>query len=571
MGQVSLIHRRLAIIDPAGGHQPYIDGDGSIGLTYNGEVYNYVELARELGRPNLICDTHVITAAYEKWGIACVERFRGMFAFALYDSRIGKLFLVRDRLGIKPLFHARRGNSVVFGSEIHALVASGLIDLQPDREAVSLFLRDGYVRAPLTAFSGIEKLPPATIREIDVATGQHREWRYWSAHSAAKTARREASVENLECLLGEITDLYVRADVPFGAFLSGGIDSGIVSAFMAERLRIPVRAFTIDFDEKSHSEGNAARLTAAAIDAEHVMRTLTPDSSIEMMSEIAFRFAEPFADSSALPTRLVSQLAAQDVKMVLSGDGGDEVFGGYASYASVLTRSEQSPSIGEKLGSLIGKRLRASSLGSGLTWRGADWQESQRLQRDYFTFFERRALMPGTAMGNPSDFSALVDPVLACQLDDLAGYLPEDILTKVDRMSMAESLEVRVPLLDHKLIEFAMALPLTQRLAQTKNGVISKVLLRQAARKRLPTEIVDRPKMGFGIPIVDWTLGPLRQLVDELATHPTAIAHLVEPREVRRTVRRYLAGDRSLVAKVWSLISLRLWVDAIPRIQALAR
>lgn len=568
VGSVGLAHRRLAIIDPAGGHQPYIDGPVSI--TYNGEIYNYVELAQELGRPDLTCDTHVVTAAYRRWGIDCVTRFRGMFAFALYDSTARTLHLVRDRLGIKPLFYARAGGSAVFGSEIHALAASGLVKLEPDRARIGDFLRDGYVAAPATAFAGIEKLPAATVRSIDVASGKVSDRIYWQPASRIEARSDAAAIDELGAMLDEITSIYVRSDVDFGAFLSGGIDSGLVAEAMARRLDAPVRAFTVDFDEATHSEAEAAKLTARHVGAQHTLETLTPSVSAEQMSEIAFRMGEPFADSSALPTRLVSQLAARQVKMVLSGDGGDELFGGYVSYGTVAQRVVRPPGLLERILAGIGDRLGAGRYSAALRWKGASWPELHRMQRDYFAGRERAALMPDVSLAAAPGLPAAPDPVMACQIDDLNRYLPEDILTKVDRMSMAESLEVRVPLLDHRLVEYALTLPLAQRLEPAAGGYTGKALLRRLARARLPQDIAGRRKMGFGIPIVDWTRGPLRPMLQALCEPSARLSGYVDRHEVTRLVGRYLAGDSSLIAKVWALLALEMWLAAVSKMRELA-
>jgi asparagine synthase (glutamine-hydrolysing) len=567
-GPVGLSHRRLAIIDPAGGHQPYIDGP--VSLTYNGEIYNYVELAQELGRPDLTCDTHVVTAAYRRWGIDCVTRFRGMFAFALYDGTSRTLYLVRDRLGIKPLFFARVGQSAVFGSEIHALAASGIVALEPDRSRISEFLRDGYVAAPATAFAGIGKLPAATVRTVDVASGRTADDVYWTPAASIVVRQDAAAVEELDALLDEITSIYVRSDVAFGAFLSGGIDSGLVTEAMSRRLDAPVRAFTVDFDEATHSEAAAAKLTAQSVGADHALETLTPSVSTASMEEIAFRLGEPFADSSALPTRLVSKVAARQVKMVLSGDGGDELFGGYVSYGTVAQRMGQPPGLFDRLMGRLGAQLGAGKYSAGLRWKGAEWPDVHRMQRDYFADHERASLMPDLPIHPAPRLPVAPDPVMACQMDDLNRYLPEDILTKVDRMSMAESLEVRVPLLDHRLVEFALTLPLAQRLEAANGGYSGKMLLRRLARGRLPAEIVDRRKMGFGIPIVAWTRGPLRPSLLALCEPSARLAGFVELAQVKRLVGGYLAGDDSLIAKVWALLALELWLAALPRMRSLA-
>lgn len=568
-GAVGLSHRRLAIIDPAGGHQPYLDGP--VALSYNGEIYNYVELARELGRQDLTCDTHVLTAAYRRWGIDCVTRFRGMFAFALYDAAAQKLHLVRDRLGIKPLFISRTPQGIVFGSEIHALAASGLVTLEPDHARISEFLRDGYVAAPATAFARIEKLPAATIRTIDVESGAISERSYWKPDARLNERAAGDVVDELGALLDETMSIYVRSDVAFGAFLSGGVDSGLVAEAMSRQLSGPVRAFTIDFDETSHSEAAAAKMTALKVGADHRIETLTPSVSADSMAEIAYRMGEPFGDSSALPTRLVAQVAAGQVKMVLSGDGGDELFAGYTSYGIVAERAARPPGFLTRLLGRIGGCFGDDRFSTALRWHGADWPAVHLMQRNYFSERERKVFMPDVSAGAPIALPRAADPVMSCQLDDLNRYLPEDILTKVDRMSMAESLEVRVPLLDHRLVEFALALPLPQRLKRENGAYPGKVALRSLARRRLPAQIADGRKTGFGIPIVDWTRGPLRPMIEALAGPGALISDFVEPSQVGRLVRRHLGGEGNLVAKIWALLALELWLAALPKMRSLAR
>jgi asparagine synthase (glutamine-hydrolysing) len=552
-GPFGLAHRRLAIIDPAGSRQPLVDEESGLALSYNGEVYNYLELRRELGEAGFRTggDTEAVLRAWRAWGPAALERMRGMFAFALADPRAGRLHLVRDRLGIKPLYYAVRDDRVVFASELGALVAGLGETPELDREALSLYLRYGYVPTPLTIWRGISKLGPGCRLEVDVASGRAELHRWWQPVLAPRPRSEAAALEELEALLAEITGLYVRSDVPFGAFLSGGVDSSLVTALMAERLG-RVRTYSIGFDDPQYNELPHAETAARTLGTDHRAELLPANSAIGLLPRLAARFGEPFADSSCLPTWLVSNLAARDVKMVLSGDGGDELFGGYASYAAVL---------GEGRG--------AGPLGRVLSWmrgggNGLDWRAVHHRHRDTFDRRARARLLGTDPAAEPEDFpdGPEADPVLRCQARDLGTYLLDDILTKVDRASMDNSLEVRVPLLDHKLVEFALTLPLELRLREGNGAVTGKVLLKRAAERYFPREFLDRRKWGFGIPLARWLDGPLGGVAEErLGRGAPALAGVVDPEEVRRVWREYRGGRAERIGEVWNLLALGLWQE----------
>ncbi len=573
-GPVGFAHRRLAIIDPEGGRQPIVDRESGLSLTYNGEVYNFIEIRRELGEAafTTASDTEVVLRAWRRWGMAALEHFRGMFAFALHDPGEGKVFLVRDRLGIKPLYYRADRDRITFASELGALVSADGQAGPIDDAALSLYLRYGYVPTPRTIYAGVEKLEPGHCLEIDLARGRLTKSRYWRLEPQVRRRSEADSLDELEALLRETVGLYVRSDVPFGAFLSGGVDSSTVTALMSEVLSEPVRSFSIGFAESEYSELAYAEEAATRLGTRHHAAVLDPTVSLPWLLSLAARFGEPFADSSCLPTWYVSHLAAAEVKMVLSGDGGDELFAGYASYPAVLEQTRAAPQ--HPLAAALAQLARRGALPGRFAGRRAHWSTAHHRQRDAFSAAEREVLTgrPPTPVDDEEiALPASVDPVTRCQLRDVGAYLLDDILVKVDRMSMDNSLEVRVPLLDHKLVEFAFSLPLELRLRQSGDQVVGKYLLKKAAERFFPRRFLDRQKWGFGIPIHAWLGGPLRPLVgDLLETGAKDLAPLVDPGSVRGIVASYYAGEQGRVGQIWCLLALRLWADAVRAIPRVA-
>ncbi|MBN8981884.1 MAG: asparagine synthase (glutamine-hydrolyzing) [Rhizobiales bacterium] len=557
VGPVGFAHRRLAIIDPVGGQQPLIDDESGLAITYNGEVYNYVEIRRELGEAHFTtdCDTEVVLRAWRQWGPDALQRFRGMFAFAIHDPRVNKAFLVRDRLGIKPLYYRVTQNGVTFASELNAIAQGERLETDPD--ALSLYLRYGYVPAPYSIYKGVFKLEQGHFLTIDVASGKIDKTCYWQLDPALRPVEEGAALEQLDALLRETIKLYVRSDVPFGAFLSGGVDSSLVTALMSEALGGGVRTFSIGFDDERYSELPYAKEAADRLKTQHHQEVLSPDMSPEFLQRLAGCFGEPFSDSSALPTWLVSQVASRDVKMVLSGDGGDELFAGYNSYPAVARASKNAAlaPIYQAVSSIAGN----SRLGTFAAARSGTWLDEHHRQRDTFGETDRAALTGAGIPEQPDRTDTKTDPVTWCQARDVATYLPDDILTKVDRMSMAHSLEVRVPLLDHKIVEFAFSLPLDLRLC-TNGGVTGKYLLKRAAERFFPRAFLDRKKWGFGIPLQKWLEGPLRPLVRDLLDSSDALSGAgLDGKQVRRIVREFYEGRHERVGQVWALLSLELW------------
>ncbi len=517
--------RRLSIIDLTSGDQPMANEDGSVWVVYNGEIYNYRELTTDLiargHRFATSSDTEILVHLYEEYGERCVEPLRGMFAFAIWDEPRRALLLARDRLGIKPLYYAATPGGFLFGSELKALVQSPWLTPRLDRRGLAAYLQYGYVPDPLSILEGVAKLPAGhtlTVRSGRPAAPR----RYWHPSGYFKVDGARGGEEELSEELGRRLEEAVRfhlvSDVPVGAFLSGGVDSSAVVSIMARASRRPIQTFSVGFREDRYNELPHARQVAAACGTEHHELLVEPND-LKILEEILSSFDEPFADSSAIPTYLVSRLARQHVKVVLSGDGGDELFAGYDRYVVDHRRRH----IG-LLGDLhLGAPLRALSallpVGGG---RNTLYNLSlPRLERyiDSISLFPRQAFHDILAADTPRvDISPLADRDLdgLSQLQDLdiKTYLPGDILTKVDRMSMANSLEARVPLLDHPLVEFACAIPPGLRL----HGGTGKYLFKRVLERRVPGEVLTRPKQGFAVPLESWFSGSVPGFFrDELA------------------------------------------------------
>jgi len=575
--QVGLGHRRLAIIDPALGQQPIFNDDESVALTFNGEVYNYVELRRELeGRFEFRTqsDTEVVLRAYEAWGIDCITRFRGMFALAIHDARTRTVHIVRDRAGIKPLYFFESDDRLLFASELQALLQSDGLPRQLDPAALSGFFRYQYVPAPLSIYQGVQKLRPGHRLEMDLTSGRTATRCYWELPvgvAAGDAQKSEAEwLEELDALLDDIIDIYVRSDVPFGAFLSGGMDSSIVTALMARRLRERVHTFTIGFAEEEHSELPFARQAAEVVGTVHHEKVVSPDLAEATLATLARHFGEPFSDSSAVPTFYVSRAAADNVKMVLSGDGGDELFAGYNSYLNTF-RSQSGHVWQNPRRALSGmRRLFAwgRRTGDALPPDLAPFQADHDRQREIFPAAELRKLLrahlpvaPPTTF-SVADGSEFGDPLTRFQAQDFKTYMVDDVLTKVDRMSMANSLEVRVPLLDHLLIELAFSMPTSMRMRQAPadDALLSKYALRRSAERFFTPEFLARPKRGFGIPIVEWCQGPLKPLIgDCLRDRNNPIYDQIDHGYVVGMLDRFHGGEDGLVARVWAVLMMDMW------------
>jgi asparagine synthase (glutamine-hydrolysing) len=575
---VGLGMRRLSIIDLKTGRQPIHNEDGSLHVVFNGEIYNYRELMRDLlARGHTFytsTDTEVIVHLYEEFGRDCVHRLRGMFAFALWDRRAGTLFIARDRLGIKPLYYAETAGGLVFGSELKALLRVPGLSREVDLTALGAYLRLGYVPDPLSILRGVFKLPPGHWLERR-RDGTVEVKPYWDPAPFFEETRaprsEEALLEELRWRLAEAVKLHLVSDVPLGAFLSGGIDSSTVVALMASELGGRVKTFSIGFGEPEFNELPYARVVAERVGAEHHEFVVGPES-VDLIEHIIRYFDEPFADASAIPTYLVSKLAAEHVKVVLSGDGGDELFAGYDRYV-VDHRRRHTDVIG-RLGMSGVLRSVSEALPEGARGKNYLFNSSlPRMERYIDSISHHRprglerllsrdvvaelhdcgseVLAPHIARGAGLDFPSRLQYV------DMKSYLPGDILTKVDRMSMAHSIEARVPLLDHELVEFVAAVPSRHKL---RRGA-TKYLLKRAIQGLVPPEIVLRKKQGFGIPVEHWFRGELRNVLQERLLSSDALRHgLFDRAYVEALWASYVGTTRGdVLDRLWGLLVFEVW------------
>ncbi|HEX9443861.1 MAG TPA: asparagine synthase (glutamine-hydrolyzing) [Candidatus Binatia bacterium] len=568
---VGLGMRRLSIIDLATGHQPVRNEDGSVWVVFNGEIYNFKDLRQDLERRGhafyTSTDTEVIVHLYEEYGPRCVERLRGMFTFAVWDERKKTLLLARDRLGIKPLYYAESGERLLFASELKAILQLPETERKLDWKSLSYLLSSQYTPAAESIMHGVHKLEPGHI--LIAARGRKPVVeRYWDIHFAPDYTRNEDYfVERLRELLKESVRLRLISDVPLGAFLSGGIDSSSVVATMARLISSPVKTFSIGFQEIRYNELEHARTVARRFGTEHHELVLEPDA-LGIIDELAWYLDEPLGDPSCIPTYMVSKLASEHVKVVLSGDGGDEIFGGYDKY--VVEEKERRREVPYPVRKAL--RLAAGLMPLGMKGRNLVYHYSLAGADRYldsvvlFTDRDKRAMLrpeilemlggfeprnsayKGFPQGNGGWLSA-------AQYLDIKTYLPLDILTKVDRMSMACSIEARVPLLDHKLVEFTATIPPELKL----RGGATKHIFKQAMRGILPDAIIDRPKQGFGVPLEHWFRGKLASFVrDLLLSSRSRQRGIFDPGYIERLLRMHRRG-RGCDIELWTLISFELW------------
>jgi asparagine synthase (glutamine-hydrolysing) len=580
-GPVALAARRLAIIDLAGGHQPIENEDKSAVVVQNGEIYNYRELKRELeGRGHRFasdCDTEVLVHGYEEWGEGFVERLRGMFAVALWDKRRRRLLLARDRFGIKPLYYRHAEDGLSFASELTAMLEQPNFSREIDPKAVAAYLAFNSIPAPLTIFKQARKLPPGHL--LSWEGGEIALRRYARPGPSPGAEARGGSAEQLAAELREVLDDSVRAhlvaDVPVGVLLSGGVDSGGLAALASRHVSEPLRTFSIGFEEEGFNELSRARLVAERYGTDHHELVLRPDA-VELLPKLVEAFDEPFGDSSALPTYLVSELAVSEVKVALSGEGGDELFGGYYTYvADLLARrvgrlaalarplAEALPSRTDRVGFDYKAKRFARAAALPPLERHHGWKE-------IFSAQARAELAgPGATAWDPLDLyreryaeTEGAETLARMQDLDLGIYLVDDLLVKTDRLSMAHSLELRVPFLDPKVAELAFSLPTHLKV----RGTAKKRLLRQALAPLLPREIVHGRKQGFSIPIAAWLRGPLEPFAREVLA-PSAVARqgLLDPAAVTPILDRHCSGQEDLSRQIWGLMALTLWFGRYAR------
>jgi asparagine synthase (glutamine-hydrolysing) len=569
-------HRRLSILDLSeAGAQPMASAGGRWVITYNGEVYNAPDLRTELEAKGLRfrghSDTEVVLEACAAWGVhGAVERLIGMFAFALWDREERTLYLVRDRLGIKPLYWGRFDGLFLFGSELKALREHKGWPVAVDRNALSAYMRFRYIPGPWTIYDGVSKLPPGCILTLSGDAAPKIE-PYWDLHSVVQremTARGtpspEEAVEALETQLSDAVRRRMVSDVPLGALLSGGIDSSTVVALMQANSDRPVRTFSIGFREAGYNEAEHAKAVANHLGTDHTELYVEPHHAMDTIPRMAEIYDEPFGDSSQLPTFLVSELTRRHVTVALSGDGGDELFAGYHHYfnAAAYRSFDFLPASARALIARMIRLSPARALGKMRKLANTLMVEDrEHYYRQFMShWMEPDRLVPGAAepkgdFWDPSVRDLVPDLIERMQFVDTMTYLPEDILTKVDRASMAVSLEARVPILDHRVVELAWSLPPAMK-AKGQNG---KWLLRQLLYRYVPRSLIDRPKKGFNVPIDSWLRGPLRDWAEDLLSEPKLAAGGIEPSMVRECWARHLSGQSNEQHRLWNVLMYQTW------------
>lgn len=595
---IGLAFRRLSILDlSTDGHQPMFSASGRLAIIFNGEVYNFEEVRAELGSHQWRghSDTEVMLEALERWGVeAAVQRFIGMFAFALWDRRERKLYLVRDRLGIKPLYYGRAGTAFVFASELKAIRQHPEFEAEIDRDALALYMRHNYVPSPHCIYKGLFKLQPGCMLTLNSSTTAPLISRYWSGVEVARRGQQSPlqvsesdAIEELHQLLLRAVRLRMIADVPLGAFLSGGVDSSTVVALMQAQSQRPVKTFTIGFQEEGYNEAIDAKRVAEHLRTDHTELYLTPKDAQDIVPLLPRMYDEPFSDSSQIPTYLVSKLARGSVTVSLSGDGGDELFGGYNRYSMIrriwnFRRFVPTPLLNAAssvlqavpphridkafriLRPVLPKTLRQGTPGNK-AHKLAEFLSQDTPQALYHQALSHwtnpTAIIPDshepdTVRECVEYLSASANIEEVMMLTDLLNYLPDDILTKIDRASMAVSLEARVPLLDHRVVEFAWSLPLSLKIRKREN----KWILRQVLYKYVPATLIERPKMGFGVPIDFWLRGPLRDWAESLLSEQSLSDHgLLNPDCIRKKWSEHLSGHHNWQYLLWDVLVFQDW------------
>ncbi len=567
---VGLGHRRLCIIDLDSGGQPVHNEDKSIWVIFNGEIYNYQQLRKDLIERGhkfyTNSDTETIVHLYEDYGDDCLKKLRGMFSLAIWDSRKKRLLLARDRVGKKPLSYYHRPGYFVFGSEIKSILCDPSIDRKISLSSIDQYLKFGYIAAPQSIYTEIKKLKPGhlLIYENDrIKTKPYWKFEFNEDH----TLTEEEILNEIEYILLESTKLRMIADVPLGAFLSGGVDSSLVVALMSRLSDRPVKTFSIGFEEDNYSELEYARIVAKHLGTDHYEEILRPDF-FDILKQLLNQFDEPFADSSMIPTYLVSKVSREHVTVALSGDGGDEIFAGYSRYLNLLRAS--------KLGGIPGVRLTANLLGlmpgfsdplkRKLKILASSGEKRQliisslieenirsRLYKNELNDYLRK-LQPS---GPEILYRDMPDCLNRWQYSDIHAYLPDDILVKVDRTSMLASLETRAPLLDHNVIEFMARVPEKLRI---KNGE-AKYLLKKIAEKYVPSEVLYRKKMGFAIPVDQWFRGPLKDMTREyLLSDDSKTGEFLRKDKISQLFAEHLIGRKDLSQSLYTLLYLELWL-----------
>ena len=587
-GRTGLGMRRLSIIDLASGHQPIHNETKTVWIVYNGEIYNFPELRADLEKRGhkfyTNTDTETVVHLYEEYGTACVQKLRGMFAFAIQDLDKGVLLLARDRLGKKPLHYVLVNGRLLFGSEIKSLLAVEPGLAEENRSALPYYFAFGYIPDPLTAFSKIRKLPPGHL--LVFQQGRIKVERYWElpAYGTTQPRDEEECVHELEHGLQEAVRIRLVSDVPLGALLSGGTDSSLVLALMAKASSRPVKTFSIGFARQEFNEARYARMVAEAFATEH--QELIVDADVGSTLEfLAKGLEEPFADSSIIPTYHVCRLARQHVTVALSGDGGDELFAGYERYGRAMrpSRLTSAPAWAHRLYRSLGYPLLPSGVygrrllyNAGLSFEERYIDSLTQLGTDRDPdWFTPEFLAESKTYASPAELfrerfrtAPAKQPLERLLYVDTMTYLPFDILTKVDRMSMATSLEVRVPLLDHVIVEWVTRLPLSSK---WRHGGGKYLLKKLAEKVGVPREVLYRPKQGFALPLVHWMRHELKRDLLDILLEPRALQRgYVRPTAVRQLVEEHCRGRRDRSSEIWLLLMLELWyrnfIDARPAV-----
>lgn len=602
---IALGHRRLSILDlSAAGHQPMLSASGRWVIAYNGEIYNHLELRRTLEAAGAApawrghSDTETLLAAIETWGVdTALKRSVGMFVFAAWDRAERTLWLARDRMGEKPLYYGWQGDAFLFGSELKALRAHPAFAAQVDRGSLALLLRHNYVPAPYSIHEGIRKLPPGTWLRLGPSQRDAEPVPYWSLADVAERGMAapfagsdDDAVGALQQVLGNAVRGQMAADVPLGALLSGGIDSTLITSLMQENSPRRVRTFTIGFEEGEYDEARHARAVATHLGTEHTELRLSGQDALALVPRLPDIYDEPFADSSQLPTYLVMQLARQHVTVALSGDAGDELFGGYNRYflgPKVWSRIGWMPlalrrTLGRGLTALpaatLNRMLGPLARHAGVALPGDKAHKlGARLRhvRDqddlYLSLVSewpdpaamvQGGSMPPNLLDDRSRWPRLSDPVARMMALDGLTYLPDDILAKVDRAAMAVSLETRAPFLDRDVMEFAWTLPMHMKLRDGRG----KWILRKLLDRHVPRALVERPKMGFGIPLDQWLRGPLRDWAEALLDEARMRREgYLDPVPVRAAWQRHLRGEASYGYRLWSVLMFQAWLEQMER------
>lgn len=594
---IGLVHRRLAIQDlsPAGA-QPMVSASGRYRIVFNGEIYNFNSLRKELEAVGQVfrghSDTEVMLAAFEHWGLErALDAFNGMFAFALLDCRNWALYLARDRMGEKPLYYGWQGNSFVFGSELKALQQHPDWRGDINTEALPLLLRHNLIPAPYSIYQDVYKLQPASWLRLDLTADTTGHWpqpqRYWRQEEwfgQKWPGGVEKASEQLESLMNEVIRDQMISDVPLGAFLSGGVDSSTVVALMQKQASQPVRTFSIGFDESGFNEAEHAAAVARHLGTDHTELYVSPEDALALIPYLPHIYDEPFADSSQIPTYLVSRMTSEHVTVSLSGDGGDELFCGYPRYWGTQRAWQQQWGMSSRVRRLLSRLPKGAVAQMVRALVPSQWGRSPGALRrrlvaeacvagagDISEFYRQRvsfwpdpaealrdAREPEYALTFPVPDQISDDLLKTLMWRDLNWYLPDDILTKVDRAAMASSLETRIPMLDRRIVEFALGLPASLNV----DGGVGKQVLRRVLYRHVPRELIDRPKQGFAVPIGQWLRGPLRDWAESLLDERRLKEQgYWRPRIIRWLWNEHLLGHEDYSSELWGILMFQAWLD----------